>query len=66
MYKDQYSEVAQAKCVSIPNRTLTETLNDERARLEARLDEINACLTALEGNTAVRDVLNLLQKNRCI
>lgn len=52
--------------IEAPRRTLTQTLQDERARLQHRIDEIDAVLEALQANPTVQSVLDLLQKNRCI
>lgn len=54
------------KCVEVRRRTLTETLMDERERLQVRLAEIDAVLAALEATPQVKAVLDLLQKTRCI
>lgn len=42
--------------------TLTERLQRDRQELQARLDEINAALTALESNPQLQQVLDIVQK----
>lgn len=46
--------------------TLSERLRQERQTLAARLAEIDSVLAALDANPQVEDVLDLLQKTRCL
>ena len=42
--------------------SFTDRLHDEKARLEARLAQINDVLAKLEANPAVMEVVNAIQK----
>ncbi len=63
---NEVGKVATEACVEVPRMTLTQRLMQERDRLQDRVAEINAVLTALEANPQVQAVLDLLQKTRCL
>lgn len=65
MYKENYP-VPNAKCLEVPCSTLSERLQQERQNLAARLAEIDASLSALNANPQVKEVLDVLQKTRCL
>lgn len=65
MYGDNYP-VPETKCIDVPRLTLSERLQQERQNLAARLAEIDASLSALNANPQVKEVLDVLQKTRCL
>lgn len=60
-----YPEVAK-NCIEVPRMTLSERLKQERQLVANRLNEIDSVLAALDANPQVKDVLDLLQKTRCL
>lgn len=65
MYGD-YAVPEVKACIDVPRMTLSERLRQERQNLAARLSEIDSVLAALDANPQVKDVLDLLQKTRCL
>lgn len=65
MYGDYAAPVAK-NCIDVPQMTLSERLRHERQNLASRLSEIDSVLAALDANPQVKDVLDLLQKTRCL
>lgn len=61
MYTDQ---PVACNTLDVPRETLTERLTKERARLQERIEEIDAVLTMLKSNPQIQGVLDVLQKCR--
>ena len=53
-------------CIDVPRLSMTQRLLQERDAVILRLNEIDAVLAALEANPAIQNVLDLLQKTRCL
>jgi hypothetical protein len=62
MYDDAPVPSAPGRAVDIPSQTLTERLHEERRRLGARLQELDAAISALEANPQIQLVFDLVQK----
>ena len=55
-----------SECIDVPRLTMTQRLLQERESIVHRLNEVDAVLAALEANPAIQNVLDLLQKTRCL
>ena len=65
MYGENYPMETKA-CLDVPRMTLTERLLQERNNVKTRLDELDAVINVLQQNPQIKEVLDLLQKTRCI
>ena len=62
MYENQVAECATRGLIDARPRSLTERITDEKAKLEARLEEINTVLESLEANPETQAVMDAIAR----
>ena len=55
-------ETNPCKDIQIRRMTLTERLKEERVSVNARLQELNQAITALEAQPQIQGLLDIIQK----
>lgn len=64
MYDEPYGAMQESKVCEVANPSPLEQLRQQKIRLEAKLTDCNNAIQALEENSAVLKVLELLAKAR--